>query len=235
MQHYRTRQDGGRTKVVTWLKKQVRRAINLAGYEIRKRADQQYSFPGGPDQRPPALEFDRIQYACGPKFLKGWVNVDCYPPAVMRERFAMPPDQVYYQVDLSGRQPFADQTFALAYAEDFIEHLGQQDAIIFLSECWRVLKPGGVLRLSFPGLAGVLRRHFSSREYGVLRKGVEDAYLHYEHRHFFSREELALVAGHLGFSRVSFTGYGESDHEGLRGLETRDQQQDLNIYAELTR
>lgn len=217
------------------LKKIVRQSIRLSGYDLRK-------IP--PAWAPPAADagtlrdtrgLTRIQYACGPKFLRDWVNIDCYPPGIMQERFGLTPADVYYQVDLSARQPFADQTFTLAFAEDFIEHLGQQDSLLFLGECRRVLMPGGVLRLSFPGLEGVLRRHFSTPEFDVLRKGVEDAYLHYEHLHFYSREELSLVARHLGFSEVRFTGFGISDHEGLRGLETRNQQQDLNIYAELTR
>ena len=80
-----------------------------------------------------------------------------------------------------------------------------------------------------------MKRHFSTAAYSELLKGIHDAYQHFEHVHFYSREELELVAGHLGFSRIQFAAFGCSEHEALRGLETRDNQQDLNIYAELTK
>lgn len=215
-------------------KKIVRKAVRLSGYDLRKIGDHRPD-EARPDEFRDTFGLPRIQYACGPKVLKEWVNVDFYPVSVMRERFGMTSEYVYYQVDLCQRQPFPDNSFSHAFAEDFIEHLSQGDSIIFLSECVRVLKKGGVLRLSFPGLEGVLQRHFSAVGYREFRKGIHDAYQHYEHEHFYSREELELVARHLGFSRIQFVTFRGSEHEALRGLETRDKQQDLNIYAELTK
>lgn len=216
-------------------KQLVRSAINLTGYDIQKIKDKPCSTRCRQDHGPEIPGLGRIQYACGPKLLKDWVNVDFYPAGTMKERFGLTPEYEYHQVDLSRRQPFPDNSFFLAFAEDFIEHLSQADSIIFLSECLRVLRKGGVLRLSFPGLEGVLQRHFSTAGYSEFCKGIHDAYLHYEHIHFYSREELALVARHLGFSRIQFAAFGSSEHEALRGLETRDNQQDLNIYVELTK
>ena len=216
------------------IKKMARKIIRVSGYDIRK-IQPSPAVPEGREGMYPLSGLSRIQYACGPKFLKNWVNVDFYPEAIMKSRLGMTSEYVYYQVDLGRRQPFADNSFSHAFAEDFIEHLSQGDSLIFLSECARVLQKGGVLRLSFPGLEGVLKRHFSGTGYSELVKGVRDAYQHYEHVHFYSREELELVARHLGFSRIQFPAFGCSDHDALRGLETRDKQQDLNIYAELTR
>lgn len=216
-------------------KQLLKKIINLTGYEIRRTPAGKWPVRRDGDQHPSPPALPRVHYACGPKPLPGWVNVDMYPLEVMTKRFGMPPEFVYCQADLSGRQPFPDNSFALAFAEDFIEHLSQQESIVFLSECLRVLKTGGVLRLSFPGLAGVLKHHFATAAYGEIAKGVHDAYHHFAHLHFYSREELELVAGHLGFSRIRFASFGCSDHEGLRGLETRDKQQDLNIYVELTK
>lgn len=229
--HQRQRESA----LIHHFKKIVRRTIRLSGYDIRKMHQDLRMAPAGTDEVLDTFDLTRIQYACGPKFLKDWVNVDWYPVGIMKERFGLPPGHVYYQADLSRRQPFADNSFSHAFAEDFIEHLSQQDSIIFLSECLRILKKGGVLRLSFPSLEGVLKRHFSVPEHSELLRGVRDAYEHYEHVHFFSREELELVARHLGFSRIQFTAFGCSDHDALRGLETREQQQDLNIYVELTK
>jgi predicted SAM-dependent methyltransferase len=214
------------------LKNLVRKLLNMAGYEIR-RTRHSHIPPVKTATAHDIRGVDRIQYACGPKFLPGWVNVDCYPRETMTSRYGLGDDHLYYQADLGRRQPFADQTFVFAFAEDFIEHLHQAESIIFLFECHRVLRDQGVLRLSFPGLEGVLTRHFSSHAYGDLTRGREEAYDRFRHLHFYSRAELALVAEHIGFSSLDFVQFGKSEHEPLRGLETREGQQDLNIYAEL--
>ncbi|MHB8808918.1 MAG: class I SAM-dependent methyltransferase [Desulfobulbaceae bacterium] len=217
------------------IKKIARKMIELSGYDIQRIRHAPSSRTEENAMHPIPSGLIGIQYACGPKLLKDWINVDFYPERIMKDRFGMTPEFVYYQADLRRRQPFPDNSVNYAFAEDFIEHLSQGDSIIFLSECLRVLRKGGVLRLSFPGLAGVLQRHFSTAGYSEFCKGLHDAYLHYEHVHFYSREELELVAGHLGFSRIRFVAFCSSEHEALRGLETRDSQHDLNIYVELTK
>ena len=68
-----------------------------------------------------------------------------------------------------------------------------------------------------------------------LMQGKKDAYQQFEHLHFYSKETLERVAKHLGFTQIQFLNFGHSVHEELNGLETRDKQQHLNIYAELTK
>jgi len=213
----------------------VRDAANLAGYDIRKIKNKAFSSQYSEDQSWDTYGLTRIQYACGPKFLKDWINVDFYPPSTMEERYGMTNEHIYYQADLSLRQPFKDNSFSYAFAEDFIEHLSQADSILFLNECYRVLAKNGVLRLSFPSLEGVLKRHFSSSHMKDLQQGRKDAYERFDHLHFYSREELILVAEHIGFSGIQFLSFGHSEHEELKGLETREGQQDLNTYIELAK
>ncbi|MEL6329770.1 MAG: methyltransferase domain-containing protein [Planctomycetota bacterium] len=175
---------------------------------------------------------DKAHFACGETLFDGWTNMDFGDSAAGR---AAKPDAVFYRVDLLKPLPFADGVFRLAFAEDFLEHLIQADSLLFLSEARRVLKPGGVLRLSFPGLEGVLKRHFRGPDYGDVFKGREEAYELWGHVHFYSKEELATVARHLGFSDVRFCGFGESEVEELRGIDGRPTQADMNTYAELVR
>ena len=229
----RNHQQFRESNVVRPLNRLIKKIANLFGYDIRRISNTPFTPPGSQEKNWDTFGLNRIQYACGPKFLKDWVNVDFYPPDVMKTRFKMPGDIVYFQADLGLRQPFGDETFSFAYTEDFIEHLSQADSIIFLNECYRVLKESGVLRMSFPGLDGVLMRHFNAREYKVLAQGKRDAFDQFQHIHFYSREELSLVAHHIGFSSVRFVEYGQSDYEPLQNRETRDRQQDLNIYVEL--
>lgn len=51
-------------------------------------------------------------------------------------------------VDVSKRFPFESKTFDVIYCSSLIEHVSNPDNL--LQESWRVLKPGGILYLSFP-------------------------------------------------------------------------------------
>ena len=171
----------------------------------------------------------KIHFACGGKYFPGWINVDFH----RRNSFLLPDNTIYYSVDLISKQPFPDNHFEFGFAEDFIEHLQQSDSIVFLSECFRTFKPGGVLRLAFPGLEGVLQKHYSTVDYETTIVAKEEAYTTWGHLHFYSREELTLVAKHIGFREVRFMEYQVSNFPELQKLETRDHQSRLNTYVEL--
>ncbi len=208
-------------------KKVVAKGLNKFGYEITKMertdlAARQAGLNLAGDNR-------RIHYACGFRMLEGWLNMDA------ELLFKTQPGYECRNVNLVGPHPFPDNWFEYGFCEDFLEHLNQSDSIIFLSEVYRTFKEGGVLRLSFPGLDGVLKRHGKGSTYEVYRKLKNEAYTVWGHIHFYSKEELSMVCEHIGFNKVEFVRYGESDHSPLRGLDYREDQRELNIYVELTK
>ncbi|GAB3993190.1 hypothetical protein GCM10028807_27830 [Spirosoma daeguense] len=229
--------------MVQSLKKGFHSAVNGLGYELKKISSNKFANQTDEGFFIPTKGLTKIQYGCGTKLLKQWVNVDSLPVellAAWRKNQLPDSDQnpvelfSYHALDLTSRQPFADNSFDYGFCEDFIEHLTQADSINFLSECYRVLKPGGVLRMSFPGLEGVLKNHyFKPTSYKSASEAKQDCYDQWEHIHFYSREELRLVATHLGYSNVAFTTYGVSQHSELNGLETRANQDKVNTYVEL--
>lgn len=176
------------------------------------------------------LKLEKIHYGSGPRLLgEGWLNVD------LTQQFDDAAGKVFVAINLVAKHPFPTNYFKFGFAEDFIEHLDQVESLIFLSEVFRTLQPGGVLRLSFPSLGGVLRRHFRASDYEGAVVGQHEAYTAWEHKHFYAEDSLALVARHLGFSEVQFVPYGESKYPELCNLDSRPSQQDLNIYVELTK
>jgi predicted SAM-dependent methyltransferase len=86
----------------------------------------------------------RLQIGSGLNMLAGWLNTDYSP----RSR-----EQVY--LDATVTFPFSDHTFGYIFSEHVIEHLGFRGAMKMLTECHRVLKPGGKIRISTPNLLNI--------------------------------------------------------------------------------
>lgn len=83
-----------------------------------------------------------------------WLNIDnlhaVFPDANCPERKNMDAEKNYMNVDLSKGMPFGDNSIDGILSSHMIEHLDCADTVNFLTECRRVLKPLGVLRLSVP-------------------------------------------------------------------------------------
>ena len=176
-----------------------------------------------------------IQYGCGQNIIEGWFNVDGFKHYYAWDAVPEAVKARIVRVELVGAHPFPDNHFRFGFAEDFLEHLDQAESLIFLSEAYRCLRPSGVLRLSFPGLAGVLARHYRSSDYQGAHTGFVEAFQTWHHKHFYAEASLELVSRHIGFRRFHVAPFGESAYPELKGRETRPDQIDLNLIVELTK
>lgn len=82
----------------------------------------------------------KLHVAAGHNVLSGWLNSDLYST----------PEVVY--LDATQRFPFPDGAFDYVFNEHMIEHIPYEHGLKFLGECWRVLRPGGRLRIVTPDL-----------------------------------------------------------------------------------
>ncbi len=195
---------------------------NLLDVDFLNKLNTLSFFSKKPDE---SVKFEKINYGCGDKLMKGWLNVD------INDRS----DENYLRMHLIEKHPFKNESFNFGYSEDVVEHFSQSDSIIFLSETYRTLKKGGVLRLSFPSLEGVLSKHYDIRQPFYYVTGKVEAYLYWDHLHFYSQEEIQCVAKYVGFREIEFVEYGKSRYAELNDLDTRAHQIGLNIYVELTK
>lgn len=78
-----------------------------------------------------------INLGCGPVFIDSpaWANFDFVAASGVQK------------ADLLGRLPLPDNTARLVYSSHFLEHIPKPQVESFLRECFRVLEPGGVIRL----------------------------------------------------------------------------------------
>lgn len=108
-----------------------------------------------------------INLGCGNRFHPDWVNVN----------FTSSSPRVV-AADLSRGIPYPDQSFDLVYHSHLLEHFSKAAAPAFMSECFRVLKPGGIIRVAIPGLEGIVRQYISCLEHA--RQGDPGAVENYD-------------------------------------------------------
>jgi len=134
---------------------------------------------------------DRVNLGCGPDAPAGWLNVDGSWSAwfTHHEALRWTLERVgvinasYHGAqwkvrpvvhDLSKPLPFQDNSFSAVYASHVLEHLYRSRALALLSECKRVLKPGGTLRLVVPDLHVLVVEYLASKNNGGSRTAADD-------------------------------------------------------------
>jgi SAM-dependent methyltransferase len=108
-----------------------------------------------------------LNFGCGTAFHPEWTNLDAAPVS---------PEIIAH--DLRSGFPFAAETFDAVYGSHVLEHLEPEAGAQLLQECFRVLKPGGVVRIVVPDLETIARLYLQALE-GAL-SGDADARMRYE-------------------------------------------------------
>jgi predicted SAM-dependent methyltransferase len=170
-----------------------------------------------------ATEEPRLQIGAGPIRLPGWLNTDLIS------------GDIY--LDLTRRLPLPDEAISFAFGEHVIEHITEKAADRLLRELHRILRPGGVLRLTTPELGKLIAIYedrnpvISRAEYGrFLDEETGKPHDHacqilndymrlWGHRHIYDEDHLRAKLEAAGFDRIARHEPGESSHPPLRGIE----------------
>ena len=104
---------------------------------------------------------DRLNVGCGTRIRPGWVNVD------------MATVDGVVSHDIRRGLPFPAHSFDLVYHSHVLEHLAPEQGRALLEDCYRVLRPGGVLRVVVPDLERIARDYLEVLEQGRREAGPE--------------------------------------------------------------
>jgi predicted SAM-dependent methyltransferase len=85
----------------------------------------------------------KLQLGAGEHPRDGWLNTDLHG-------YGLGDELVY--LDVRKRFPLPDASFDLVFSEHMLEHLTYAEGQRCLRECFRVLKPGGQIRIATPSL-----------------------------------------------------------------------------------
>lgn len=111
-------------------------------------------------------------------------------------------------MDLTRRLPVPDGRVDVVYLEEVVEHLGVSEARGLLGECYRILRPGGHLRLTTPNL-----EYFARRVLTVASGEPEINSIFYDHghRHIYAPASVERALRELGFVSLRQSAYREPE------------------------
>jgi predicted SAM-dependent methyltransferase len=129
--------------------------------------------------------------------------------------------------------PFPDNSVPNIFSSHFLEHLTPQQGNFLLSESYRVLRPGGIIRICVPSLDKVvyeIKEAIADYESGGIEKiqsfvtSPAAGYLSYfsNHRWMYNFRELQAALSKAGFIEIKEVEYKKGNIPDVEILDTRD-------------
>jgi predicted SAM-dependent methyltransferase len=155
--------------------------------------------------------------------MPGWLNTDLYPQSIRS-----------VTLDATKTFPFPDASFDYVFSEHQLEHIGYEDALVMLSECRRILRPEGKIRIALPSLDRLLQLfgptrtdlqeryigHVTNMNYPGARCpnpcfAINSAFMNWGHRFLYDQTTLTNALESAGFTLVQFFTPGQSNDRNL--------------------
>lgn len=204
---------------------------------------------------PNDFDYVRLNLGCGLSVTKGWINIDgsinalvASMPSIFHKpmyrlsgskqyfseeeycRFLR--DHLFIHHDLATGIPFNNDVADYIFSSHFIEHLYRNDALNLLKECYRVLKEGGVLRISIPDLKYAISLYDSGKKDEMLLNYffLESGGSHYSsHKYMYDFEMLSKLLKGIGFFEINRCEYQKG---ALPDSHVLDNQPEVSLYVE---
>jgi SAM-dependent methyltransferase len=192
---------------------------------------------------PPAAGARLLHLGCFDRAIEGWVNTDVSPHTLIArvpgaawvlrrlgrmtaERFEQHQRGVFAGVrhlDLTKRFRFENDTFDAAFSAHVFEHLYKRDAERCAAEVHRVLRPGGVFRVTVPDLHDAICNYDPKRPEVLLQLIYENTQPRDKNRHhwMYNEHSMRALLVAAGFSKVLRCAYREGTCPDIDRLDNR--------------
>jgi predicted SAM-dependent methyltransferase len=198
----------------------------------------------------------KLNIGCGTSGIAGWCNIDNSPTVLLsriplgRRLFRTPawPRDVC-RIDATRGLPFADSSASYIYSSHLVQGLIYEDALVLIKESFRVLRPGGVLRIAVPDLERMIQDYLADRDVlashklmkrlsikgptirHFLRKGR--GYQH-GYQQLFDGRSLTHLFTEAGFKNPQVCGFKQSRIPEIDGIEL-EQRKNESLYVEASK
>ena len=199
----------------------------------------------------------KLNLGCGPVQPDGWTNVDNSYRArlatkapvinnILTATKLLPQTEFkkgLKSVDLEKRLPWKDNSIDAIYGGEMLEHFTEEKGNELLKECFRILRPQGVLRMRVPDngefwgnylrelaeIKSTPRNQWNDSHSRWIRMffddictGFKPGYAGHYHRWMFDEVSLCIAFERAGFSSVSKMQFHESRISSIAAVEVRN-------------
>lgn len=184
-------------------------------------------------------QFKKFHLGCGTIFIRNYLNVGWWHHLGESTLYANPngiADTYLYNHDLVKGIPAADNSLEVVYHSHLLEHLSNVEGIEFIGACYRVLQPGGIMRILVPDLELWSKKYISNDQFffdEYRRVGLADdkalyptngaifmGMLHnHGHKMGYDFETLKHILEQTGFHRIRRTMVQDSDLDDIVEVE----------------
>ena len=168
----------------------------------------------------------KLQIGCGLNVINGWFNTD-----ISNKKNNV---DVHF-MDASCPFPIPSQSFDYVFSEHFFEHLTYEQGNNMLNECYRILKPNGIMRIATPNIEFLIDLYLnpdkkinkSYIEFDSRRSGLPTHPIYtinrfhttWGHKIIHSPESLTTLMENAGFKNICRCEVGISTHKELNNIE----------------
>jgi predicted SAM-dependent methyltransferase len=147
----------------------------------------------------------KLHVGCGKRFIEGYIHIDLmdYP-------------HIDYKTSVDNLSMFKDNSVDVIYACHLLEHFKRGETEKVLKEWYRVLKKGGILRISVPDFRQIVKIYQQYDLNTILGPvmGRQD-YQYNFHYMIFDFETLSHFLTTVGFKGVATFDWRKTEHAGV--------------------
>jgi len=208
----------------------------------------------------------RINIGCGKTPTKGWMNLDNSPSIILSNSptkyfiakiFGFLNNKQIKNIiwnkkkrilflDVRKKMPFPSNSVECIYTSHMIEHLSRDDFLYFLNEAFRVLEPGGILRVATPDLKIAVNSYLQTQDadafmekilvvpppINTIKQKISLFFTGYrQHQWMYDEKSLSKLIKKVGFKKVFICKASETNilNPGNLNLYERS---DESVYVE---
>lgn len=169
----------------------------------------------------------KLHIGCGKNFIAGWLNSDYYPKS-----------EDILHLDATTKFPFNDDTFDYIFSEHMIEHIPYASGSLMFSECYRILKNKGKIRISTPDLQFLIdlyKKEKSEVQIDYIKWATDQSIQNapycddtfvinnyvrdWGHKFIYDEKTLSKALKIAGFTNIVRFDINQSQDESLQSLE----------------
>lgn len=196
-------------KIIEYVKNDINKYLNKTRYYLLNKNRLPLRLKGT----------DKLNIGCGGNFVQGWLNIGLFSEReIPYGTTALRDGALFLNFDMTKELPLAENSIQFIYSSHFIEHINFNNGRVLLKRLYRVMKKGGIIRLTFPDLELWIKKYYKNdlsffkkyksiylkkKSYLTTKGQIFMAQVHVKgHKWGYDFESIKNILERAGFSQV---------------------------------